>query len=99
MTDKDALRRQRINPRAVGLTLVRLFAEMTLIHGYVHADPHPGNVMVRAKGAWVGERAGRSRRMYPTIVPGGGLVLQGWLGGELYLMICWLGGGAFLNDM
>lgn len=26
------------------------FAEMTFIHGFIHADPHPGNLMVRLKG-------------------------------------------------
>lgn len=25
------------------------FAEMTFIHGFIHADPHPGNLMVRPK--------------------------------------------------
>ena len=62
ITDKVELRRQNINPRAVGLALVKLFAEMTLIHGYVHGDPHPGNLMVRPKG-----ETGKMMRMYGGI--------------------------------
>ncbi|GAX82134.1 hypothetical protein CEUSTIGMA_g9562.t1 [Chlamydomonas eustigma] len=50
ITDKSELQKHRINPRVVGLELVKLFAELTLIHGYVHGDPHPGNLMVRPKG-------------------------------------------------
>ena len=38
------------SPHQVGMALVKLFAEMTLIHGYIHGDPHPGNLMVRPKG-------------------------------------------------
>jgi len=50
VNDVDSLERQLVNPRAVGLALVRLFAEMTFVHGYVHGDPHSGNVMVRVLG-------------------------------------------------
>ncbi len=42
VNDTLALRRSRISARAVGLELERAFAEMTFVHGYVHADPHPG---------------------------------------------------------
>ena len=30
--------------------LERAFAEMTFVHGYLHADPHPGNILVRPSG-------------------------------------------------
>jgi hypothetical protein len=59
LTDKAELQRRSINPRAVGLALVKLFAELTLIHGYVHGDPHPGNLMVRPKGEAQGGGSGR----------------------------------------
>ncbi|GBF99298.1 hypothetical protein Rsub_12079 [Raphidocelis subcapitata] len=45
VNDARALRRARISPRAVGVRLERAFAEMTFVHGYLHADPHPGNIM------------------------------------------------------
>lgn len=50
INDLDALRARHINPRAVGLALVRLYAQLTFVDGYMHADPHPGNLMVRPKG-------------------------------------------------
>eukprot|EP00798_Chlamydomonas_sp_ICE-L_P018837 gene18837-25385_t len=50
ITNVNELNRQGINPRCVGLSLLRLFAELTFVKGFVHGDPHPGNLMVRAKG-------------------------------------------------
>lgn len=34
----------------VGLRVDEAFAKMSFLHGFVHADPHPGNIMVRAAG-------------------------------------------------
>jgi hypothetical protein len=53
VNDAPALRLLRVSPRAVGLELEAAFAEMTFLHGYIHADPHPGNIMVRTKGRWL----------------------------------------------
>ncbi|KAL6757375.1 ABC1 family-domain-containing protein [Haematococcus lacustris] len=50
VNDKADIKQRGINPHAVGRTLVKLFAELTFVHGFMHADPHPGNLMVRAKG-------------------------------------------------
>lgn len=50
VNDTQALRAAKINPREVGRVVDDAFAEMTFIHGFIHADPHPGNVMVRLKG-------------------------------------------------
>ena len=47
VSDKDCLKDHRINPRSVALSLVDAFSEMTLVHGFVHGDPHPGNVLVK----------------------------------------------------
>eukprot|EP00198_Chlamydomonas_reinhardtii_P006337 XP_001695673.1 predicted protein [Chlamydomonas reinhardtii] len=46
ITDVEALTRQGINPRLVGRQLCRLFGELMFLQGYVHGDPHPGNLMV-----------------------------------------------------
>jgi aarF domain-containing kinase len=37
-------------PSQVGLRVDEAFAKMSFLHGFVHADPHPGNIMVRACG-------------------------------------------------
>lgn len=46
LSDKECLRRRGINPRSVALTLLDVFSEMTLEHGFIHGDPHPGNLLV-----------------------------------------------------
>lgn len=46
LSDKSCLRRHGINPRSVALTLLDAFSEMTLVHGFIHGDPHPGNLLV-----------------------------------------------------
>ena len=54
LTDVEELKRHNINPHAVGRAFVKLFAELIFVHGYVHGDPHPGNVMIRPRGASTG---------------------------------------------
>lgn len=44
--DLQCLLRSGLNPRKVAQTLVEVFAEMIFVHGYVHGDPHPGNILV-----------------------------------------------------
>ena len=46
--DLAGLARLGAPPAAVAAAVVRTFAEMYFIHGFVHCDPHPGNLMVRA---------------------------------------------------
>lgn len=29
---------------------MELFAEMIFVHGFVHGDPHPGNILVSSQG-------------------------------------------------
>mmetsp|Transcript_28800 Transcript_28800/g.73421 ORF Transcript_28800/g.73421 Transcript_28800/m.73421 type:complete len:584 (-) Transcript_28800:963-2714(-) len=50
INDLEGLRARHISPRAVGLALVKLYAQLTFVDGFMHADPHPGNLMVREKG-------------------------------------------------
>ena len=47
LTDDDAMRAARLVPREVALLLLDAFSEMVFVHGRVHADPHPGNLLVR----------------------------------------------------
>lgn len=45
--DQQAMQRLSLRPKDVAVLLLDAFAEMTYVHGFVHADPHPGNVLVR----------------------------------------------------
>ncbi|MCP5070646.1 MAG: ABC1 kinase family protein [bacterium] len=46
ITDVQALRGAGVNLEAVMRTLIEVFAEMILAHGFFHGDPHPGNLLV-----------------------------------------------------
>lgn len=48
--DVDTLRKAGINTRNVALVIVDAFAQMTFLHGQLHCDPHPGNLLVRPSG-------------------------------------------------
>jgi predicted unusual protein kinase regulating ubiquinone biosynthesis (AarF/ABC1/UbiB family) len=49
-TDLDGLARLGVDPRDVARRLSELFAEMILVHGFFHGDPHPGNILVQRGG-------------------------------------------------
>ncbi|CEI96229.1 hypothetical protein RMCBS344292_10395 [Rhizopus microsporus] len=45
--DLEYMKQHQIDPKEVSEELTRVFSEMIFIHGFVHCDPHPGNVFVR----------------------------------------------------
>ena len=45
--DQESMQQVSIRPKDVAVLLLDVFAEMTYVHGFVHADPHPGNILVR----------------------------------------------------
>ena len=47
ITDVDALRRANIEPAAVAQLVTDIYCEQLYLHGMFHADPHPGNLLVR----------------------------------------------------
>ncbi|KAM1956521.1 hypothetical protein ACFX16_025930 [Malus domestica] len=49
--DVRFLEERRINPMKVAEVLLEAFAEMIFIHGFLHGDPHPGNILVSPEGA------------------------------------------------
>lgn len=51
IADADALRAWGLQPQQVMDSFVRAFAEMIFSFGFVHCDPHPGNVLVRPRPA------------------------------------------------
>ncbi|KAK9106481.1 hypothetical protein Syun_022492 [Stephania yunnanensis] len=46
----DLLKKNKINPVKVAKALVEVFAEMIFVHGFLHGDPHPGNILVSPEG-------------------------------------------------
>jgi predicted unusual protein kinase regulating ubiquinone biosynthesis (AarF/ABC1/UbiB family) len=53
LTDLDALRQLGVDPKDLARRLVELFCDQILIHGFFHADPHPGNILVQRDGRLV----------------------------------------------
>ncbi|KAL8437808.1 hypothetical protein ACSSS7_000689 [Eimeria intestinalis] len=50
LTDAEALQREGIEgSHQVAAILMRVFGDMLHLHGLVHCDPHPGNLLVRRK--------------------------------------------------
>ncbi|XP_053688042.1 uncharacterized aarF domain-containing protein kinase 5 isoform X2 [Sabethes cyaneus] len=47
ISDRESLRRLNINIAKLDVALFRAFAEQIFSTGFVHADPHPGNIFVR----------------------------------------------------
>ena len=58
ITDKEALSRAGIEPREVATLLMDVYADQLFRRGVLHADPHPGNLLVqpgrttRASSSW-----------------------------------------------
>ncbi|KAM8811111.1 putative aarF domain-containing protein kinase 5 [Eudromia elegans] len=47
ITNVEGIRQQGLGVRDAADKLVRVFAEQIFYTGFIHADPHPGNVLVR----------------------------------------------------
>src|SRR5207249_1273082 len=53
VTDVVGLRALGLDPADVARRLIDLFCEQILLHGFFHADPHPGNILVQPGGRLV----------------------------------------------
>jgi predicted unusual protein kinase regulating ubiquinone biosynthesis (AarF/ABC1/UbiB family) len=51
ISDVTALQAAGVEPDAVMRTLIEAYCEQILAHGFFHADPHPGNLIVQPGGA------------------------------------------------
>jgi predicted unusual protein kinase regulating ubiquinone biosynthesis (AarF/ABC1/UbiB family) len=49
ITDVDGLRAAGLDPEQVVRILVEAYCEQILVHGFFHADPHPGNLIVQRR--------------------------------------------------
>lgn len=47
INDLEYIKEHKINPKEVCDKLGRLYSRMIFIHGFVHSDPHPGNILVK----------------------------------------------------
>lgn len=47
ITDVDWMKRNNLSSRKISNDLTKLYAQMIFLHGFVHCDPHPGNIFVR----------------------------------------------------
>ena len=45
ISDHQGLREAGIEPKEVARKLYRLYMEQVFVHHFVHADPHPGNIL------------------------------------------------------
>jgi len=45
--DLEYINKQKINTSEVAEKIGTLYSEMIFSHGFVHCDPHPGNLLVR----------------------------------------------------
>jgi ubiquinone biosynthesis protein len=48
VNDREALEKAGIDYSDLMVRLMRIFNQMILAHGFFHADPHPGNILVNA---------------------------------------------------
>jgi aarF domain-containing kinase len=47
VTDREYVTKHKLNPRMISDRLSTLYSEMIFVEGFVHCDPHPGNILVR----------------------------------------------------
>lgn len=47
VNDLDYIRTNKIDPFDVANKIGQLYSNMIFINGFVHSDPHPGNILVR----------------------------------------------------
>jgi predicted unusual protein kinase regulating ubiquinone biosynthesis (AarF/ABC1/UbiB family) len=50
ISDMKTLKQQKVDTTMIADTLVNIFLQMIVSHGYVHCDPHPGNIGVLPDG-------------------------------------------------
>ncbi|KAK3086297.1 hypothetical protein FSP39_016491 [Pinctada imbricata] len=47
ISNKEAIKSMGLSLFDIDMKLVRAFSDQIFLHGFVHADPHPGNVFIR----------------------------------------------------
>lgn len=47
INDKEYIEKNKINVRTLTSRLSNLYSDMIFVQGFVHCDPHPGNILIR----------------------------------------------------
>ena len=50
MTESDIIKNDGMSLTDIDTNLLRVFSEQIFHTGFVHADPHPGNILIRKVG-------------------------------------------------
>eukprot|EP01124_Arcella_intermedia_P022496 TRINITY_DN3359_c0_g1_i2.p1 TRINITY_DN3359_c0_g1~~TRINITY_DN3359_c0_g1_i2.p1 ORF type:complete len:523 (-),score=132.99 TRINITY_DN3359_c0_g1_i2:80-1648(-) len=75
INDTSCLDQNNINKHEAAALLMNCFSEQIFVHGFVHSDPHPGNLMVRKvddKGKVI-ENAGEKKGLVQLVLLDHGL--------------------------
>jgi predicted unusual protein kinase regulating ubiquinone biosynthesis (AarF/ABC1/UbiB family) len=82
ITDREGLEAAGIDPRAVARLLNEVYAEQMLRLGILHADPHPGNLLVQPGPRLVLLDHGLTVRLEPELVGSLRRMVQALVGGD-----------------
>lgn len=49
INDIEAMKKQNINTKDVAIEITNIFDKMAFEDGFIHCDPHPGNLLIRTR--------------------------------------------------